>query len=369
MKDSLRRLKLWILPKTDKDIDMEIDIHNLSNIYHFSIVVGIVQIISIIFFAIFKFNTMSQSDYLGAMLRVGLSVVLCVIGFFISRLVLNNRALIEKHRHKVKFFIGGFITLLILWGMYASIPSYVNHQQILAFYTVELLAVLFVKLTPLFTVIIIFGSYLAYFLILNFCFEPGLINPYNYLMLAILSVVGAMINYRMMVNYIKEKNKAIGLNKSLELIANHDSTTRLQNRYALNQCVNDYVGKDICVAMGDINSFKAVNDTYGHPAGDDVLKRFSEILLRFFKDEEIYRYGGDEFLIVVSGNDIETFEEKFKKINECFASVRIAGIERNLGCSFGCVTACPADVSEFFGMLIHADRKLYTEKERVKAGR
>ena len=365
MKEYLKRAKAWILPKTDKSVDVEIDLLNLSNIYHFTIVIGIVQILSMIIFSVSRHNMVPRDDYFSALMRVGLSVVLCVIGFFISRWFMKHKSYIEEHSRLVKLFIGAFVTLLIIWGMYASTPSFLNHQQLLTFYTVELIAVLFMKLSPLFTISVISGSYIAYYLILNYCFIPNQINLYNYLMLALLSVVGGLVNYRMTVNYIREKNKATELNKSLEIIANHDSTTRLLNRYALNQKVADYIGKDICVAMGDINSFKAVNDTYGHPAGDDVLKKFSEILLEFFGSDELYRYGGDEFLVVVESGDLEAFEEKFVKINERFASVRIAGVERNLGCCFGCVTASPSDVSEFFGMLVHADRKLYNEKEKI----
>jgi diguanylate cyclase (GGDEF)-like protein len=205
--------------------------------------------------------------------------------------------------------------------------------------------------------------------ILHFGFAQETINPYNYLMLAVLSVAGAMMNYHLTVNYISEKNKAKILNDSLEIIANHDSITRLQNRYALNQLIPEYIGRDICIAMGDINNFKGVNDTYGHHVGDDVLKAFSDILSDVFPDECVYRFGGDEFLVIELGSDIETLQKKLRRVNERFSQVRVAQIESGLGCSFGCITACPKDPSQFFEYLTQADQLLYQEKEKIRAKR
>ena len=155
----------------------------------------------------------------------------------------------------------------------------------------------------------------------------------------------------------------------MEIIANHDSITRLQNRYALNQHVPDYVGVDICIAMGDINSFKAVNDTYGHRVGDDALKLFADILLEVFSRESVYRYGGDEFLIIESGIKLTDFHDKLKTVNNLFSSVKIEGVEMGLGCSFGCVEACPKDSMDFFDHLTQADKKLYDEKIKLYHGR
>ena len=206
-----------------------------------------------------------------------------------------------------------------------------QHQQLLTFYTVELVAVLFVKLHPVFTTTVIFGSYILNYLILNFGFEEGVINPYNYLMFAALSVVGAIMNYRLTVGYISEKNKANLLNDSLEIIANHDSITRLQNRYALNQHVPDYIGNDICIAIGDINSFKAVNDTYGHRVGDDVLKGFSDILVAVFPADSVFRFGGDEFLIIEKNNDLDGLNEKLKEVNKRFSALEDLGYRLKTG--------------------------------------
>lgn len=362
-------IKGWFFPKTGIDTRNEIQSLNIKNIYYVSLIVGIVQSISIVVFMIMNSSKLIEGDILGAVIRVALCVILCFTGFIIAGRLLKKPNAMNNHPWAVKFFIAGFIVLLVIWSMFVSVANYVQHQQLLTFYTVELVAVLFVKLHPVFTTVTIFGSYILNYLILTFGFEGNAINPYNYMMLAVMSAAGAMLNYRLTINYISEKNKANMLNESLEIIANHDSITRLQNRYALNQNVFEYIGKDICIAMGDINSFKAVNDTYGHRFGDDVLKKFSDILLEVFPMKSVYRFGGDEFLIIEQGADIDALKEKLRQVNERFSSVRVSQIEAGLGCSFGCLSACPKDSTEFFDYLTQADKLLYREKEKIGAKR
>lgn len=362
-------IKPLLFPNVDKKTALEIDTMNTRNIHYVSLVVGIVQLISLIVFSFINFGSAVDDSVICAVLRVGSSVILCVLGFVISGVLLKKPDTVKNHPLGVRLFIGGFIILMMIWSIFVAVYNYANYQQMLTFYTVELMAVLFVKLKPAFTTTIITSSYIATFLILHFGVRQDGINLYNFMMLAILSVAGAVLNYRLTANYIAEKNKASILNESLEIIANHDSITRLQNRYALNQHFVDFVDRDICIAMGDINSFKAVNDTYGHRVGDDVLKLFSDILLEFFPAENVFRYGGDEFLIIAESDSLDDFRKRFDQVNERFSSTRIAGVETRLGCSFGCIKFHPMSPAEFFDGLTSADKILYEEKKRLSIKR
>ena len=362
-------LKSWFSPVVDQSTKFEIDTMNAKNIYYVSLIVGIIQAISLAVYFFVHIPNLGNGGVIAAMIRVGLSVLLCLTGFLIAGRLLKSPGTVQNHPWAVRAFIGGFIVLLIIWAMYVSVNNYVNHQQLLTFYTVELIAALFVKLKPAFTIPVIMGSYIIHYLILEYGFIGGLINPYNYLMLASLTVIGAMLNYRLTARYITEKNKANLLNDSLEIIANYDSITRLQNRYALNQSIPDYVGTDICIAMGDINSFKGVNDTYGHRSGDEVLERFAQLLLDFFSHECVYRYGGDEFLVIQKDVSLDEFRQTLQKVSESFSTDIMAQKISGLGCSFGCVQTRPADAADFFEQLTQADKLLYAEKQRIKAQR
>lgn len=85
-----------------------------------------------------------------------------------------------------------------------------------------------------------------------------------------------------------------------------DSLTGLWNRrYAMEQMrkmTTDPHSSQFSVAMLDVDYFKKINDTYGHPFGDVVLRRLSDALLRHFRSNDIaVRWGGEEFLIILAG--------------------------------------------------------------------
>ena len=101
-------------------------------------------------------------------------------------------------------------------------------------------------------------------------------------------------------------------NTSLEQLANYDPLTKLMNRRSMDIYLRDAVEnaskKDemFCLIMADIDDFKQVNDTYGHAAGDEVLKAVAKIIAGNVRDDDcVCRWGGEEILILVrAGLDV-----------------------------------------------------------------
>jgi predicted signal transduction protein with EAL and GGDEF domain len=94
--------------------------------------------------------------------------------------------------------------------------------------------------------------------------------------------------------------------KSLALIANHDALTQVYNRRFFtdyfDQLKNRHPGMDISVLMIDADHFKNINDTYGHLAGDEVLKTIAQRILGCLRTSDIIcRFGGEEFFVLLSG--------------------------------------------------------------------
>ncbi len=106
----------------------------------------------------------------------------------------------------------------------------------------------------------------------------------------------------------------IGLHKAneqLRLLSITDGLTKLYNRAYWQECLsqeyNRYKRKpiDVTLMMLDIDFFKKVNDTYGHPAGDAVLRKLSETLKNQLRSTDVAgRYGGEEFAIILLDSDI-----------------------------------------------------------------
>ncbi len=96
-------------------------------------------------------------------------------------------------------------------------------------------------------------------------------------------------------------------NEQLQHIASHDSLTGLMNRGAfmqkLGQSLNRPDGGKTCLLMIDIDHFKVVNDTYGHPVGDLVLQKLANALVASMRQgSTVGRLGGEEFAVIVEGS-------------------------------------------------------------------
>lgn len=105
----------------------------------------------------------------------------------------------------------------------------------------------------------------------------------------------------------------IRMQKSLHVLVEKDPLTELYNRRLttkrLQKIINDKVdcGTNYCVAIGDIDFFKKVNDTYGHEMGDVVLKEVSKILRKSMVGYGMAsRWGGEEFLLIFGDKDMDT---------------------------------------------------------------
>jgi len=119
------------------------------------------------------------------------------------------------------------------------------------------------------------------------------------------------------------KLESIKLNKKLEHLSHTDGLTLLNNRAYWEECLhNEYLRfirtKQVStLLMFDIDHFKNVNDTYGHPAGDEVIKTVASILSDSLRKTDIAgRYGGEEFTVILidtSAKNSMIFAEKLRK--------------------------------------------------------
>ena len=116
-------------------------------------------------------------------------------------------------------------------------------------------------------------------------------------------------------------------NHKLSIASKTDPLTGLWNRQCLCDAVKERTGegpsgKDMfSVAMIDLDTFKSVNDTYGHRTGDLVLSRFADFLKKQLgKDVFLGRYGGDEFVAVFDGMETRQAQARLDAVLEAMAS-------------------------------------------------
>jgi len=163
---------------------------------------------------------------------------------------------------------------------------------------------------------------------------------------------------------------AILIEKILYL-SRHDSMTGIYNRCYFEELLmrvfQQY--KAACsvfsVSILDINDLKIINDTYGHEAGDLLLKRFVQgVKESLTKDDIFARYGGDEFAVIFTDKNKIQAEEIIKNIQYMFSQVPFTYCAKELtNISFGCgIAEFPKEASDLGELVILADARMYKDK-------
>lgn len=150
-----------------------------------------------------------------------------------------------------------------------------------------------------------------------------------------------------------------------------DDLTQVANRRGFHLIANHLLslcrrtGSDAEIAFFDLDGFKALNDTYGHAAGDELLKHFAKLLLKCFRTADaIGRLGGDEFVVLLSnpkGNSRVALDrlEALAKETDC-------EIKAKLAWSVGRIAFDPDRHTTVESLLAEADSSMYDDKIRKR---
>ena len=158
--------------------------------------------------------------------------------------------------------------------------------------------------------------------------------------------------------------------EKLEFMAEHDPLTQLPNRilfnYRLEQAIlkADSTKQKIAVFFIDLDQFKNVNDSFGHPFGDILLKQVANRLSETLSEDSVFsRLGGDEFVLYASFSDQREIEQLAQKmINHMRSPFSVVGHELYLGMSIG-VSSYPEDGDDVAMLIRNADSAMYQAKD------
>lgn len=158
---------------------------------------------------------------------------------------------------------------------------------------------------------------------------------------------------------------------SLRKMAYHDYLTQLPNRHFLDELMQKEVdlvrctGANCCIIICDIDHFKNVNDTYGHLAGDDLLRAFGQLLQENIRSgSTLVRLGGEEFVILAPNTSLKQGAIAAERLRD-LVEKHTFYLEQNavkITASFGVATLTGTEEARDY--YHRADRALYTAKNR-----
>ncbi|MBO4429027.1 MAG: diguanylate cyclase [Clostridia bacterium] len=183
------------------------------------------------------------------------------------------------------------------------------------------------------------------------------------------------------ISELRYMNTELSLSKTVVTemteLANTDALTGVRNKTAYDseaQTIENEIGggnAEFGLAMIDLNFLKFTNDTYGHESGNEAIVDLSAVICEVFAHSPVYRIGGDEFVVVLKGSDLENVDalaERFNSIVE--KRYADASLEpwRRISAAIGYAVFDPTSDVYVADVFKRADHAMYDRKKAMKEG-
>jgi len=188
-----------------------------------------------------------------------------------------------------------------------------------------------------------------------------------------------------LLNYLKYLQRAKGQVADMQVkylamdeIAHKDSMTGVKNKTAYNEAIallnQKILLKDanFCIVMVDVNYLKRVNDNYGHERGNEYLINACKLTCGVFGKENVYRIGGDEFVVIIEGEKVSLckyFVAQFKSEMEHKTTNLTLNPWEKVSAAVGMATYEPSSDKNSDEVFKRADKEMYENKLAMKANR
>ena len=310
-------------------------------------------------------------------------LILIMIVYLLMFVKLENS--ISKHGLGIKVVGVSFTIMILFWCAGISLLDQLSSGQIIV-YSISIIAV---AVTPIFKPITLLLMYLIVhlpflFLVPYFQKSSDILcaNYINSTTFLIISWMISCMRYKNQIDdfnnrkIIQEKNDELErVNQKLEKLSQIDSLTGIFNRFVFDKTIEAEWDRckryfiPLSLIMIDIDFFKAFNDSYGHQAGDDCLRKVSQVLSSSARrsSDTVARYGGEEFAVVLTHMEKESalkFAEQLRKRVEQLAIPHMySSVSNYITISLGIYTVIPSDMLSIEQFIKTADEALYEAKK------
>lgn len=311
------------------------------------------------------------------------------VAYFLSYLVLvavtagvtiaEARLKKKEDSHRIYFLIeNSYMFFFCLWGIAITLNDQLGGNGLTVFNYVTLIMAILCMMKPWKVALMIFVNFVLLNVLLPYFPDPnGLDNTYNnFVNSAFLSMAAIVIAVNFYNSKIKAKKDEIviknqycqiqTINGMLRKEALVDALTGLRNRNSYNKALKALKKEDggsfACVYI-DVNGLHEINNHLGHEAGDEMLKTVADGLLTNFSPDEVFRIGGDEFVVLNRGLTRGMIEDKIQNLAE---AVGKKGYSLSTGYEWK-ESLSDGSVPEINGVLEAAEAAMQKNKEEYYA--
>jgi len=221
------------------------------------------------------------------------------------------------------------------------------------------------------------GAMLLAFGALNFWFAtlPALAGGGVVLLTLVIFLLAALgmqlMTFEDMTYELRRTNRRLESAQSdLRQLVITDALTGMRNRRFFDEVIDRELQRHrrykspLSIVFIDIDRFKKINDTLGHETGDRVLREVASFLLRHIREADyVFRWGGDEFLVLISCGEEEAIRRGVTLQEAFAASPQLASLPPGVALSIGCVEV-PPETDDIMPLVQAADERMYVDKNR-----
>ena len=270
----------------------------------------------------------------------------------------------RSQRRAVNQFIQyASVLFFLLWHVCINAYDLIrNPDAEIGLYLTAVLGISVFILMPAKLAFLMHGSaYVIFMLLAGRIISDG--DTINLTCTAIVALAVSLTNSHHHATILSQQQKIRQMNEDLRYMAQQDSLTGLLNKRAFQRCVETHPqSAGTALLIADLDNFKGINDQYGHPCGDYVLKEVSIQIADAFPDAVgIGRIGGDEFGLLIDEAEEARLEATVQQLIRTVSKITWHGSSLEAGCSFGiCRINRPGATYE--QLYAEADRALYQAK-------
>ena len=293
-------------------------------------------------------------------LMTGFSIISCILFFF---------AFTDENK-AIEIYV--YFAMLVYLALFIYISIFVSPGNNIAPLAVAIVLIALLDVNYPLNMLIVYVPALVSFIILQVTCKgdsPALTT--NILSISLFTIIGFITSLG--VKYVRVPSIVSMLHIAKE--RDTDALTGVYNSIAYERnikLINQKIHKDesarIALAIFDINNLKQMNDSHGHQAGDILINKCVSIIKEAFKTSNIYRIGGDEFAVIITGSDYDNKESITRILHEKLNSLNDQhnGSSSDISMAFGIATYSKKLDNDYVSLFSRADADMYENKKFLK---